>query len=78
MPAAVVVDRVLPKLGAVEVAERLRETPATSAIPVFVLAAASDLGERASLFKGCVGKPLDRAALASALEGVGASSSKSP
>jgi K+-sensing histidine kinase KdpD/DNA-binding response OmpR family regulator len=76
LPAAVIVDRVLPKLGAVEVAERLRDTPATANTPVFALAAERDLGESASLFRACVPKPLDRAVLLAALEAVGAAPSR--
>lgn len=76
MPAAVIVDRVLPKLGAVEVAQRLRDTPATAGIPVFALAAESDLGEQRALFRACFTKPLERAPLASALEAVGAPSAR--
>jgi signal transduction histidine kinase len=72
LPAAVIVDRVLPKLGAVELALRLRDTPSTLEIPVFVLASERDLGERAALFRACVPKPLDRARLLLALESVGA------
>src|SRR5207245_6985381 len=37
-PAAVILDRVLPRLGAEEVARRLRENPATADVPLFVLA----------------------------------------
>ncbi len=66
-PVAVVLDRILPRLRAEEVAERLHENPATAAIPLFVLAAAESLGQRASLFQACIPKPLDRAALAVAL-----------
>ncbi len=72
VPAAIVLDRVLPKLGAVEVARRLRDTLGTAAIPLFALAAAHDLGEAASLFRACVPKPLDRVALGAALESVAA------
>jgi CheY-like chemotaxis protein len=76
LPAAVIVDRVLPKLGAVELAERLRDTPATANTPVFVLAAERDLGEHAALFRACVPKPIERAALLAALEAVGAAPSR--
>jgi CheY-like chemotaxis protein len=76
VPAALIVDRVLPKLGAVELAQRLRDTPSTAEIPVFVLASEHDLGERASLFRACVPKPLDRARLLLALETVGAAPSR--
>lgn len=66
-PAAVVLDRILPRLQAHEVAERLRDNAATIGVPLFVLASEADLGARAGLFRGCVPKPLDRAVLASAL-----------
>jgi CheY-like chemotaxis protein len=75
-PAAVIVDRVLPKLGAVEVAERLRDNAATAATPVFVLASERDLGDRAGLFRACVPKPLDRGALTAALESAAAAPSR--
>jgi signal transduction histidine kinase/DNA-binding response OmpR family regulator len=69
-PVAVVVDRVLPRLGAEEVAERLRENGATAAVPIFALTAEQDLGAKAGLFTGCVPKPLDRSVLAAALDAV--------
>ncbi|HET7746377.1 MAG TPA: GAF domain-containing protein, partial [Vicinamibacteria bacterium] len=68
VPAAVVLDRVMPRLRADEVAERLRDSPGTEHVPLLVLAAESELGDRASLFSMFIPKPLDRAALASALE----------
>jgi signal transduction histidine kinase/DNA-binding response OmpR family regulator len=64
VPAAVVVDRVMPRLGAGEVAERLKESPATEAVPVFVLAEHDELGDRSGLFAGFVPRPLDRGRLA--------------
>jgi signal transduction histidine kinase/DNA-binding response OmpR family regulator len=67
-PRAVVVDRILPRLRAEEVAERLLETPSTASIPVLALASASDLAERASLFRACLPKPVDRRSLSEALE----------
>ena len=70
MPAAVVVDRVLPRLGAVEIAERLKENPATEGVPLFALALGEDLGDRAVLFRGFVPKPLDPKALSAVLAGV--------
>jgi signal transduction histidine kinase/DNA-binding response OmpR family regulator len=69
-PVAIVLDRILPRLRAEEIAERLREVPATSRVPLFVLAAEEDLGDAARLFHGCLMKPLDRARLQSALEGL--------
>ena len=66
VPAAVVVDRVMPRLGAGEVAERLKESPATEGVPVFVLAEHAELGDRSGLFAGFVPRPLDRDRLAHA------------
>jgi signal transduction histidine kinase/CheY-like chemotaxis protein len=66
VPAAVVLDRVMPRLGAGEVAERLKESPATEGVPLFVLAEGGELGERSSLFAGFVPRPLSRELLASA------------
>ncbi len=70
LPAAVVLDRILPRLGAGEVAERLKENAATESVPLFALAAQADLGERSHLFAGYVPKPLDLNRLSEALEGV--------
>ena len=70
--AAVVLDRVLPRLRAEEVAERLRGQGSTRGVPLFVLAAAGDLGSRAALFRECLPLPLDRRRLAAALERLGA------
>lgn len=66
VPAAVVLDRVMPRLGAGEVAERLKESPATMAVPLFVLAEVGELGDRSALFAGCLPRPLDRGLLAAA------------
>jgi CheY-like chemotaxis protein len=70
MPAAVVLDRVLPRLGAAEVAERLKENPATEGVPLFALAVREDLGERSGLFRGFVPKPLDPKALSTVLAAI--------
>jgi CheY-like chemotaxis protein len=67
VPAVVVLDRVLPRLRAEEVADRLRANPATQAIPLVVLAGRGDLGDRASLFDGFVPKPLSKSALEAAV-----------
>jgi CheY-like chemotaxis protein len=67
-PAAIVIDRILPRLRAEEVAERLREVPATADVPLFVLAGEEELGDGARLFHGFLTKPVDRARLLSALE----------
>ncbi len=69
-PTAIVLDRVLPRLRAEEVAERLRDNEATVSLPLFALANREDLGAQAGLFRGCVPKPLDRRTLAAALEGL--------
>jgi CheY-like chemotaxis protein len=70
VPAAVVLDRILPRLGAGEVAERLKENAATEGVPLFALAAQADLGERSHLFAGYVPKPLDSNQLSEALEAI--------
>jgi CheY-like chemotaxis protein len=67
LPQAVILDRILPRLRAEEVAERLRENQTTVSVPVFALAAAGDMGQRSELFKACVPKPLDRKSLEHAL-----------
>ena len=71
-PAVVVLDRILPRLRAEEVAERLRALPATRAVPLVLLASGEDLGPRASLFRECLSRPVDRRMLAAALERLGA------
>ena len=70
VPAAVVLDRILPRLGAGEVAERLKENAATESVPLFALATQGDLGERSHLFAGYVPKPLDSNRLSEALEAI--------
>ena len=70
MPAAIVLDRILPRLRAEEVAQRLRDHEATVGLPLFALANPEDLGAQAGLFRACLPKPLDRKVLASALEGL--------
>ena len=67
VPAVVVLDRILPKLGAREVAERLRENAATEGVPVVALADRSELDDPTGLFGGFVPKPLDPESLAAAL-----------
>ena len=70
VPAVVVLDRILPKLGAREVALRLRENPTTEAIPVVALADRSELDDPTGLFGGFVPKPLNPESLAAALGAV--------
>ena len=45
-------------------AERLKDSPATEGVPVFVLAEHDELGDRSGLFAGFVPRPLDRGRLA--------------
>ncbi len=68
VPHAVVLDRILPRLQAEEVAQRLRDNTATRGVPLFVLAAEADLGTQAALFEACIPKPLDRGRLVAGLE----------
>jgi CheY-like chemotaxis protein len=71
LPAAVVLDRVLPKLRAEEVADRLRANPVTQRVPLLVLAVEAELGDQARLFDGFLPKPLSKSILASAMAGLG-------
>jgi len=71
VPAAIVLDRVLPRLRAEEIADRLRAHPVTRRVPLFVLAGQADLGAQAGLFDGFVPKPLSRSVLASAIGSIG-------
>ena len=68
VPAAVVLDRVLPRLGAAEIAERLKENSATASVPIVALSAQADLGERSQLFSACIPKPFEREVLSAALQ----------
>jgi CheY-like chemotaxis protein len=69
-PVAAVLDRILPRLRAEDVAERLRLTAATSSVPLLAVADPADLGARAALFRAFLARPLDRAAVAEALSAV--------
>jgi signal transduction histidine kinase/DNA-binding response OmpR family regulator len=71
LPSAVILDRILPRLRAEEVAERLQDHDATVSLPLLALAARADLGPRADLFRACVPKPLDRTVLLAALKSLG-------
>jgi hypothetical protein len=66
-----VLDRILPRLGAEEVAERLLAHGATAVVPLVVLADPEDLGAKAGLFRACLSRPLDRQLLEAALEALG-------
>jgi len=70
-PAALVLDRILPRLGAEEVAERLLAHGATAVVPLVVLADSEDLGAKAGLFRACLPRPLDRKLLEAALDALG-------
>jgi signal transduction histidine kinase/DNA-binding response OmpR family regulator len=69
VPSAVVLDRVLPHLGALEIADRLAAYEATRVIPIVALAAAEDLGAAADRFSACLPKPVDRGSLEECLRG---------
>jgi signal transduction histidine kinase/DNA-binding response OmpR family regulator len=71
VPAAIVLDRVLPRLRADEVADRLRANPVTQRVPLFVLANQADLGDRARLFDGFLSKPLSKSSLEAAMAALG-------
>jgi signal transduction histidine kinase/DNA-binding response OmpR family regulator len=68
LPVVVVADRVLPKLGAAEIAARLLEGTATAAIPVIALAPTDDIGRDSGAFAACVPKPVQRNVLTHAIE----------
>jgi signal transduction histidine kinase/DNA-binding response OmpR family regulator len=71
-PFALVLDRILPRLRAEEVAERLRAVSATRSVPLLVLALAEDLGPGAGLFRECLPRPLGPGVLEQALDRLGA------
>ncbi len=70
VPAAVVLDKVLPKVAAEDVAARLRESPATEGVALIALAERGDLGAHADRFADFVPKPIDPVRLAAAFHGV--------
>ncbi|MGH9885374.1 MAG: ATP-binding response regulator, partial [bacterium] len=72
LPVAIVLDRVLPRLRAEEAAERLKDHPTTHHVPLVVLAARGDLGDRASLFEAFIPKPLDLKVLQETLRNLSA------
>jgi two-component system sensor histidine kinase VicK len=67
-PAAVVLDRILPRLSAVEAAERLRGLAATRSVPLLVLSTAAEVGEKASWFRECLPRPVEAETLGAALD----------
>ena len=68
-PAALVLERILPRLRADEVAERLASQAATRGLPILLLGASDDA---TGLFRECLPHPLDRRMLQAALERLGA------
>jgi signal transduction histidine kinase/DNA-binding response OmpR family regulator len=68
-PGAIVLDRILPRLGAEAVAQRLKRSPATADTPLIALVGPTQGPHSASLFSRVLSKPLDRQALAAALDG---------
>jgi signal transduction histidine kinase len=66
-PSVVIMDRVLPRLAADELAVRLKAHASTSDVPLFALASRAEMGERAELFEAFVPQPLDGEHLAGAL-----------
>ena len=69
MPAAVVLDRVLPKLSAPQVAERAASrTRRRRLVRLVALAGPDELGEQRELFVACVRQPVDPDPLAAALD----------
>jgi CheY-like chemotaxis protein len=70
VPSAVVLDRVLPHLGALEIADRLAIYEATRVIPLVALASQEDLGPAAGRFRICLPKPVDRGSLEDCLRHV--------
>jgi CheY-like chemotaxis protein len=77
VPAAVVLDKVLPRVAAEDVAARLREGASTEGVALIVLAEKEDLGSFAHLFADFVPKPIDPVRLAAALEAVARTSQPS-
>ncbi|HET7293816.1 MAG TPA: GAF domain-containing protein [Vicinamibacteria bacterium] len=69
-PAAIFADRILPRLRAEEVAERLRGFPATAQVPLFVLSARDDGGPAPGPLGGYLRKPIDPARLKEILLGL--------
>jgi signal transduction histidine kinase/DNA-binding response OmpR family regulator len=70
VPSAIVLDRILPHLGALEIADRLAAYEATRVLPLVALAAPEDLGAGARRFVACLPKPIDRGSLEECLRSV--------
>ncbi len=68
-PGAIVLDRILPRLGAEAVAQRLKRSPATADTPLIALVGPTQGTHSPRLFNRVLSKPLDRQALEAALDG---------
>jgi signal transduction histidine kinase/DNA-binding response OmpR family regulator len=72
-PAALVLERILARLRAEEVAERLASQPATRSVPILLLGAGDDASQQgAAPFRERLPHPVDRRMLQAALERLGA------
>ncbi len=74
-PAAIIADRILPRLRAEEVAERLREFPGTAHIPLFLFDSEEGPEPAEAFFSVRLRKPVDRARLQEALQSLQAAAS---
>jgi CheY-like chemotaxis protein/anti-sigma regulatory factor (Ser/Thr protein kinase) len=70
-PSVVIMDRVLPRLSADELAVRLKAQASTSEVPLVALASRAEMGDQADLFEAFVPQPLDGESLAEALGDLG-------
>ena len=71
LPAAIVLDRVLPGCARTRWPTGCAPIPSPSASPSLVLAGEAELGDQARLFDGFIPKPLSKSALATAMAGSG-------
>ncbi|HWX24981.1 MAG TPA: hypothetical protein VN083_08070, partial [Vicinamibacteria bacterium] len=74
LPTVAILDRLLPRLRAEEVAERLGDNETTAKIPLIGLGNADDLGAFGDRFRAWIPKPVDRIILATtlgAIDGLG-------
>jgi signal transduction histidine kinase/DNA-binding response OmpR family regulator len=67
LPTVAVLDRLLPRLRAEEVAERLCDHESTATIPLIGLGVPDELGASADRFRAWIPKPVDRILLATTL-----------
>ncbi len=66
-PAAILIDRMMPPLGAEDVAERLQLSASTATIPIVVLLGDQDVLPRPELFRAVLRRPVDAAHVAEVL-----------